>query len=87
MRDPSVETRLLEPARRLHDGYPDSPFAPHRLATLRRSFGLFIHYSPFTIHYSSFTIYYSGFPFLPICNLKFAMLSLRLSSLRTPPRR
>jgi len=62
MRDPSVETRLLEPARRLHDGYPDSPFAPHRLAALRRSFGLFIPYSLFPVPYSLFPIPYSLFP-------------------------
>ena len=127
MRDPSVETRLLETARRLHEGYPDSPFATicnlqfpmlfvplsplpigagfrRKLSVVRsqfsatlpalavtaarrRSFGLFIPYSLFPVPCSLFPIPYSVLPFLPICNLKSAMLSVRLSSPRTPPRR
>ena len=127
MRDPSVETRLLETARRLHEGYPDSPFATicnlqfpmlfvplsplpigagfrRKLSVVRsqfsatlpalavtaarrRSFGLFIPYSLFPVPCSLFPIPYLVLPFLPICNLKSAMLSVRLSSPRTPPRR
>jgi hypothetical protein len=41
----------------------------------------------FPVPYSLFPIPYSVLPFLPICNLKSAMLLVRLSSPRTPPPR
>jgi hypothetical protein len=58
------------PARRLHNGYPDSPFAPHRLAALRPSFGLFIPCSLFPIPYSLFPTPCSPFSQSVISNLR-----------------